>query len=163
LEISDAHQYIIDHGKKVTFSEITGWWKDTGKPEDILEANRLLLENTEGKIAGMVDRQSLVTGNVVLEEGAQIINSVVRGPAIIGKGTVLENSYIGPFTSIGDNCQIRNSEVEFSIILNQCVILDVGVRIENSLLGVASRVVRAASRPRSNRFMTGDQSLIEIS
>jgi glucose-1-phosphate thymidylyltransferase len=163
LEISDAHQYLIDHGKKVTFSEITGWWKDTGKPEDILEANRLLLENTEGKIAGMVDRQSLVTGNVVLEEGAQIINSVVRGPAIIGKGTVLENSYIGPFTSIGDNCQIRNSEVEFSIILNQCVILDVGVRIENSLLGVASRVVRAASRPRSNRFMTGDQSLIEIS
>jgi len=163
LEISDAHQYLIDHGYQISYSEITGWWKDTGKPHDILEANRLILEHTKAKNNGLIDHRSLVTGNVVLEKGAKIVNSVVRGPAIIGRHTIIEDSYVGPFTSIGDDCKIFNSEVEFSIVLNGCEILDVGLRIEGSLLGTHARVVRASGRPRSHRFMIGDQSLIEMS
>ena len=162
LEISDAHQYLLDHGYSISYSEITGWWKDTGKPEDVLEANRLLLEHATAKQLGDIDNESYVTGNVVVEKGAKIINSVVRGPVIIGENTVIENSFIGPFTSIGDDCTIRNSEVEFSIVMNEVEVLDVGVRIEGSLLGTAARVVSSTGRPRSNRFMVGDQSLIEI-
>ncbi|HPG38491.1 MAG TPA: glucose-1-phosphate thymidylyltransferase [bacterium] len=162
LEISDAHQYLLDHNYSISYSEITGWWKDTGKPEDILEANRLILEHTQSRVAGSVDKLSLVTGEVVIEEGAQIINSVLRGPIVIGKNTIVDNSFIGPFTSIGDNCTIKKSEVEFSIVLNQCEITDVGVRIESSLLGAGARVVKATVRPKTHRFMVGDQSLIEI-
>lgn len=162
LEISDAHQYLIDKGYKITYSEITGWWKDTGKPEDILEANRLILEHTESNISGLVNNDSIVTGNVVLEEGARISHSTVRGPVVIGKNAVIENCFIGPFTSIGHDCVIRNSEVEFSIVLHECEILDVGVRIEGSLLGTGARVINAKGRPRTHRFMVGDQSLIEI-
>jgi len=163
LEISDAHQYLIEHGFQISYSEITGWWKDTGKPEDILEANRLILEHTTNRIEGLVDHRSMVTGNVVLEKGAKVINSVVRGPAVIGRHTIIKNSFVGPFTSIGDECTIQNSEVEFSIVLNKCEILDVGVRIEGSLLGTNSRVIKADGRPRTHRFMIGDQSLIEVS
>ena len=162
LEISDAHQYLLDHGYSISYSEITGWWKDTGKPEDVLEANRLLLEHATAKQVGDIDDKSYVTGNVVVEEGAKLINSVVRGPVVIGKNTVIENSFIGPFTSIGDDCTIRNSEVEFSIVMNDVQVLDVNVRIEGSLLGTSARVVSSPGRPRSNRFMVGDQSLIEI-
>ncbi len=161
-EISDAHQYLLDHGYTISFSEITGWWKDTGKPSDILEANRLILEHTDSDIKGDIDKASLVTGNVVLEEGARIINSTVRGPVVIGRNTLIENSFVGPFTSIGHDCAITNSEVEFSIIFDECTIQDVGVRIEGSLLGFRARVLSASGRPRSNRFMVGDQSLIEI-
>ncbi|MBN1466975.1 glucose-1-phosphate thymidylyltransferase, partial [candidate division KSB1 bacterium] len=151
-----------DHGYSISYSEITGWWKDTGKPEDVLEANRLLLEYAEPCQKGLIDDASYVTGNVVVDEGARIINSVVRGPVVIGKNTLIENCFIGPFTSIGHRCTIRNSEVEFSLVLDEVEILDVGVRIEGSLLGVSARIVSSSGRPRSNRFMVGDQSLIEI-
>ncbi|MBN1998480.1 glucose-1-phosphate thymidylyltransferase [candidate division KSB1 bacterium] len=163
LEISDAHQYLLDHGFQVGYSEITGWWKDTGKPQDILEANRLVLEHTAAQNLGTVDHRSTVTGNVVLESGASVVNSTVRGPAVIGRNTIIENSFIGPFTSIGHECVIKNSEIEFSIILNDCEIVDVSVRIEDSLLGTGTKVKRSQGRPRSNRFMVGDQSMIEIS
>jgi len=162
LEISDAHQYLLDHGYKITYSEITGWWKDTGKPYDLLEANRLILDNIEPRTAGEVDDQSFVTGKVVIEEGARIINSTVRGPSIIGKNTVIENSYIGPFTSIYDDCLIKNSEVEFSILLKECKILDVDIRIEHSLLGNDVEVVRTQGRPSTHRFLIGDQSRVEL-
>ena len=162
LEISDAHQYLLEHGYSISYSEITGWWKDTGKPEDILEANRLILEHLEPEQNGSVDDDSYVTGNVVIEAGARIINSVVRGPVIIGKNAAIENCFIGPFTSIGNHCKVRNSEIEFSIVLDHCEILDVGVRIEGSLLGTSARIISSPGRPRSNRFMVGDQSLIEI-
>ncbi len=162
LEISDAHQYLLDHGYKITFSEITGWWKDTGKPYDLLEANRLILDNLKAKISGEVNKESLVTGKVTIEEGAKIINSTVRGPVIIGKNTIIENSYIGPFTSIYDDCYIKNSEVEFSIILKECKILDVDIRIEHSLLGNDVEVVRTNDRPATHRFLIGDQSRVEL-
>jgi glucose-1-phosphate thymidylyltransferase len=162
LEISDAHQYLIDHGYQISFSEITDWWKDTGKPSDLLEANRLVLDNIKSRIAGSVDKQSYLAGEVVLEEGAAVINSNVRGPVIIGKNTVIENSYIGPFTSIYHDCEIRNSEVEFSIVLAHCKILDVGIRIEASLLGNDVQIVKTREKPTTHRFMIGDQSRVEV-
>ncbi len=162
LEISDAHQYLIEKGYKVGYSEITGWWKDTGKPTDLLEANRLVLDNLTTSMNGTVDNDSTVAGKIIAEEGVKIINSVVRGPAIIGKNTIIENSYIGPFTSIGDDCHIRHSEVEYSIILNECKILDVKIRIEGSLLGNDVEIVEANSKPHVHRFMLGDQSRVEV-
>ena len=164
LEISDAHQYLIDHGRKIGFSEITGWWKDTGKPLDLLEANRLILENTDPDVEkGVeVDSRSDVAGRVVLQKGCKIIGSKVRGPAIIGEGAIIENSYIGPFTSIGAGTQVLNSEVEYSIVLKGCRILDAGMRIEGSLLGNDVEIVRTDGKPRVQRFMIGDQSRVEV-
>ena len=162
LEISDAHQYLLEHGYTVTYSEITGWWKDTGKPIDLLEANRLVLENMKGKADGFVDHRSHVAGNVVIEKGAKIVNSHIRGPAIIGRRTVIENSFVGPFTSIHDDCVVRNSEVEFSIVMSKCQIIDVGIRIEGSILGHDVQVIHAEGMPRTHRFMIGDQSIVEI-
>lgn len=162
LEISDAHQYLIDKGFKVGYTEITGWWKDTGKPADLLEANRLILDNLTASTDGEIDALSDVAGKVVIEKGAKIVNSKVRGPAIIGKSCVIENSYVGPFTSIGDRTEVRNSEVEYSIVLRDCKILSVGIRIEGSILGNDVEVVEANGKPRVHRFMIGDQSRVEV-
>ena len=162
LEISDAHTYLIQKGYKVGYSEITGWWKDTGKPSDLLEANRLILDKIEPKTIGKIDKSSSVVGNVILEEGASIVNSVVRGPAIIGKNFVVENSYIGPFTSIGDGTIIRNAEVEYSIVLRGCKVQDVKIRIEGSILGNDVEIVEANGKPHVHKFMIGDQSRVEI-
>lgn len=162
LEISDAHQYLIDKGYKVGHTEITGWWKDTGKPSDLLEANRLVLDNLSPSTEGVVDSLSDVAGKVVIESGATIVNSKVRGPVIIGKKSVIEDSYIGPFTSIGDRTEVRRSEVEYSIILRDCKILSVGIRIEGSILGNDVEIVEAGGKPRVHRFMIGDQSRVEV-
>ena len=164
LEISDAHQYLIDHNYKIGYAEITGWWKDTGKPTDLLEANRLVLENTDPTIEPEVevDTDSDVAGRVVLQKGCKIKNSKVRGPAIIGEGVVIENSYVGPFTSVGKGTHVLNSEVEYSIILKRCRIMDAGMRIEGSLLGNDVEIVRADGKPRVQRFMIGDQSRVEV-
>jgi glucose-1-phosphate thymidylyltransferase len=162
LEISDAHTYLIEKKYKVGYSEITGWWKDTGKPADLLEANRLVLDNLAPKEIGSADEASTVVGKVILDEGSKIINSVVRGPAIIGKNSIIENSYIGPFTSIGNNTHIRNSEVEYSIVLRDCKIIDVKLRIEGSILGNDVEVVEAVGKPLVHRFMIGDQSRVEV-
>jgi glucose-1-phosphate thymidylyltransferase len=162
LEISDAHQYLIDKGYTVGYSEITGWWKDTGKPTDLLEANRLVLDNIEPRSEGKIDASSTVAGKVTIGRGTAIINSVVRGPVIIGSGCIIENSYIGPFTSIGDGNTVRNSEVEYSIVLTGCKILNVGIRIEGSLLGNDAEIVEASGKPHVHRFMIGDQSRIEV-
>lgn len=162
LEISDAHQYLLSKGYKVCYSEITGWWKDTGKPADLLQANHLVLENLPPRVDGEVDEDSTLTGSVVVEEGATIVNSQIRGPVALGRNARIENSYIGPYTAISHDCVIRNSEVEYSIIMDQCQILDVGIRIENSLLGRDVQIVRSASRPRTHKFMIGDQSRVEL-
>lgn len=162
LEISDAHQWLIDHKYKVGYSEITGWWKDTGKPSDLLEANRLILDNEEPRIDGDVDNQSTILGKVVIEKGAKVINSVVRGPVIIGKNCTIENSYLGPFTSIDEQTLIKNSEVEYSIVLKNCKITNVKIRIEGSLLGNDVEIVDANKKPYVHRFMIADQSRVEI-
>lgn len=164
LEISDAHQYLLDHGYTVGYSEITGWWKDTGKPEDLLEANRLILDKIvqPNHDEAKVDHLSDIAGKVILERGAQIVRSQIRGPAIIGEGTMIENSYIGPFTSIGSGCHIINSEVEYSIVLEDCRIVDAHSRIERSLLGREVEIVRCTGKPLTQKFIVGDQSRIEL-
>jgi glucose-1-phosphate thymidylyltransferase len=162
LEISDAHQYLIEKGYAVGYTEITGWWKDTGKPSDLLEANRLILDSLSPRLDGHVDKQSDIAGKVIVERGAKIIKSKIRGPAIVGQDCVIEESYIGPFTSIGDRTIIRKSEVEYSIVLQECKILSVGIRIEGSILGHDVEIVEAHGKPRVHRFMIGDQSRIEI-
>jgi glucose-1-phosphate thymidylyltransferase len=162
LEISDAHTLLIERGLKVGYTEITGWWKDTGKPTDLLEANRLILDNIESRNEGAVDKHSEVAGRVVIEKDARIINSKIRGPVIIGKNCVIENSYIGPFTSIGDRTEVRNSEIEYSIVLRGCKVTNVGIRIEGSILGNDVEVVEAVGKPQVHRFMIGDQSRIEV-
>jgi glucose-1-phosphate thymidylyltransferase len=162
LEISDAHQYLIDKGFRIGYAEITGWWKDTGKPTDLLEANRLVLDNITPAVHGEVDAKSVVSGKVVVQRGAKIVNSVVRGPAIIGEQCVIEDSYIGPFSSIGNNTVVRMSEVEYSIILRDCSILNVGIRLEGSILGNDVEIVQAMGKPRVHRFMIGDQSRVEV-
>ncbi len=162
LEISDAHQYLIEKGFSVGYSEITGWWKDTGKPTDLLEANRLILDNIRPNVGGEVDERSTVAGKVIVENGARIINSVVRGPAIIGEGCVIEDAYVGPFTSIGNRTEIKRSEVEYSIILRDCKIHNVGIRLEGSIVGNDVEVVRATGKPLVHRFMIGDQSRVEV-
>lgn len=162
LEISDAHQYLLDKGYQVSFSEITGWWKDTGKPYDLLEANRLVLENINMKNDGKIDGDTSITGNAIIEKGTVIKDSKIRGPVVIGRDCIIENSFIGPFTSISHKSIIRNSEVEYSILLDECKIIDVDMRIEHSLLGNDVEIVRAGGRPRTHRFFIGDQSRIEL-
>lgn len=162
LEISDAHQYLLDKKYKVGYTEITGWWKDTGKPSDLLEANRLVLDNITPDVQGDVSENSTVAGKVIVGRGAKIINSVVRGPAIIGENCVIEDAYIGPFTAIGNNTVIRKSEVEYSIILRDCKVLSVGIRLEGSILGNDVEVVEGTGKPRVHRFMIGDQSRVEV-
>jgi len=162
LEISDAHQYLIDHGYKITFSEITGWWKDTGKPEDLLEANRLVLSTLKDQMFGTVDSKSTLAGTVLLGEGSRVISSHIRGPVIIGENTVIENSYIGPYTSIHDKTRVINSEVEFSIIMENCRIENVGIRIESSILGSNVDIIKAKGIPKTHRFILGTQSLVEL-
>ncbi len=162
LEISDAHQYMIRKGLDVGYAEITGWWKDTGKPTDLLEANRLVLDNITPSIRGDVDDRSSIAGKVVIEKGARVINSVIRGPAIIGEGCHLEDSYIGPFSSIGNNTTVIASEVEYSIILRDCRVANVGIRLEGSILGNDVEIVEGTGKPRVHRFMIGDQSRVEL-
>jgi len=163
LEISDAHQYLLDHDYEVTFSEITGWWKDTGKPLDLLEANRLVLDNIDQNYDdAVIEGDTVILGRADIAPSTRIINSHIRGPVIIGENCVIENSYVGPYTSIYNDTVIRNSEVEFSIILNDCKISDVEVRIESSLLGEDVQILKAEPKPKTHRFIVGDQSQIEI-
>ncbi len=121
-----------------------------------------MLEHLEPRVEGNIDKDSYITGSIIIEKDARIKNSHLRGPAIIGQNTVIENSYIGPFTSIHNNCHVRNSEIEYSIVLNDCQILDIGVRIESSLLGTDVELIKVASKPASHRFIIGDQSRVEL-
>ncbi len=162
LEITDAIQYLVKNGFEVRSHLVTGWWKDTGKLEDILEANRLILEGLEGRIEGQVDADSRTHGPVVLEAGTRLTNSVIRGPAIIGADTEIIDSYVGPFTSIQRNCRILQTEIEHSIVLEGSEIREVGSRIDESLIGREVRIFRSAQRPSVYRFMVGDKSEIGI-
>jgi glucose-1-phosphate thymidylyltransferase len=161
LEITDAIQWLLDRGDHVAGSVIDGWWLDTGKKDELLEANRIVLGTIEGRIDGTVDGASTLSGSVVVEEGAQIIRSTVRGPAIIGRGAVVEDSYIGPYTSISEGCRLTNTEVEHSVILARCVVRDVR-RIDHSLLGRDVVVEAADGKPAAMRLMVGDHSRLAI-
>lgn len=162
LEITDAIQYLLDKGYNVQPHVIDGWWKDTGKLEDILEANRIMLEDIETDIRGVVEGESEIHGRVVVEEGTRIVDSVIRGPVIIGKNSEIVGSYVGPFSSIHDNVKLIGSEVEHSIILADCVIENVGARIEDSLLGRNVKLHRSDTKPRAYRLMVGDNSQVDV-
>lgn len=161
LEITDAIQYLIDKGKTVVPHVIDGWWKDTGKLDDMLEANRMILEDMEHKCLGEVDDKSKLVGRVCVEKGARVKNSVIRGPAIIGKNTVIEDSYIGPFTSIYYDCHIKRSEIEHSIILEKSKVRDMH-RIEDSLVGKGVTIGKTKQKPKAYRLMLGDNSNVEV-
>ena len=161
LEITDAIQWLIDTGHTVLPHIISGWWKDTGKLEDMLEANRIILDTLVPRNDGTVTDSELL-GKVVVEAGARIVHSTVRGPAIVGKGAVIEHAYVGPFTSIGDGVIVRESEVEHSILLEGSRIVDVGGRIESSLIGRNAAIYRTQTKPRSFTFMLGDRSEVGL-
>jgi glucose-1-phosphate thymidylyltransferase len=162
LEITEAIQALIDDGHRVQSEIVRGWWKDTGQLADMLEANRLVLEELVTRIDGEVDEASRVEGRVVLEAGATLTRSVVRGPAVIGAGACVEDAYIGPYTSIGDDVHVRRSEVEHSIVLAGSVVEDLGTRMEASLLGRNVKLTRSAGVPKTLRLLVGDNSEIEI-
>ncbi len=161
LEITDAIQRLIDSDRRVEPHIVRGWWKDTGRLEDILEANRLILDGLERRIEGeLVDAQ--VDGRVVLEAGARLERCTVRGPAIIGAGARLTDAYIGPYTAIGEDCVVENAEVEHSILLAGARVRDLAGRMESSLLGRNVAIGRDGRQPRAYRFMVGDNSEISI-
>jgi glucose-1-phosphate thymidylyltransferase len=162
LEITEAIQGLIDDGHRVQSEVVSGWWKDTGQLADMLEANRLVLEELETRLDGIVDEESRVEGRVVLEAGASLTRSVVRGPAVIGAGAQIEDAYIGPYTSIGDEVQVRRSEVEHSIILSGSLVEDLGTRMEASLLGRNVKLTRSDGPPKTLRLLVGDNSEIKI-
>jgi glucose-1-phosphate thymidylyltransferase len=162
LEITEAIQVLIDDGHHVHSEVVRGWWKDTGQLADMLEANRLVLEELETRVEGDVDEGSRVEGRVVLEPGATLTRSVVRGPAVIGAGACIEDAYIGPYTSIGEEVHIRRSEVEHSIILAGSVVEDLGTRMEASLLGREVKLTRSDGMPKTLRLLVGDKCEIEI-
>jgi len=162
LEITDAIQHLIDKGLIVTPHIVDGWWKDTGLLEDILEANRLILEMMESRIDGEIDSDSRIEGNVIIEKGAQIKQSTVRGPAIIGARTRIISGYVGPFTSIMNDVEITDSEIEHSIVMEHSIISELGNRITDSLIGRNVRIYRQPVKPSAYRFMLGDNSEVGV-
>ncbi len=161
LEITDAIQWLIDNGHRVRQEIIEGWWIDTGKITPLLEANRLLLEVLEPSCEGEVDEASEIDGRVVIAAGARVVDSVIRGPATIGAGVVIERSYIGPFSSIDHDCRIIDSEIEHSIVLAGSTIENVPHLID-SLIGRDVVVSRSARRPQGIRLMVGDHCQIDL-
>ncbi len=162
LEITDAIQWLIDNGYEVRYTKVRGWWKDTGKPGDILEANRLILDSIEREIRGeeRIDNASRVAGRVQIAD-ATVIDSIIKGPVVIGKESKIENSYIGPYTSIGKNCTLENTEIADSIILDSCKIKDTG-KIVESLLGQGVELIKKKGRPKGYKLVLGDRSRAEM-
>jgi glucose-1-phosphate thymidylyltransferase len=162
LEITDAIQRLIDAGYVVNAIAIDDDWIDTGKKDDLLEANRLVLLDLARRVDGEVDASSTIVGEVVIEAGASVSGSTVRGPAIIGAGTRVTDAYVGPFTTVGPLCELTSCEIEGSIVLERSVIRDVGVRIADSLIGREVVVERSPLKPRATRLMLGDHSVVDI-
>jgi glucose-1-phosphate thymidylyltransferase len=161
LEITDAIQYLVDEGMRVDPHIVRGWWKDTGRLDDMLAANRLVLETIDGRVEGeLID--SRLDGRVVVEAGARLERTTVRGPAVIGAGARISDAYIGPYTAVGENCVVEHAEVEHSILLTGSVVSHLDGRMESSLLGRNVRIGRSDRQPRAYRFMVSDNSEIGI-
>jgi glucose-1-phosphate thymidylyltransferase len=161
LEITDAIQWLVDGGRRVEPHIVQGWWKDTGRLDDMLEANRLILDTVDRRIDGEL-HDAQVDGRVVVEAGARLERATVRGPAIIGAGAVVRDAYIGPYTAIGRHCVIEGAEVEHSILLEGSSVRGLDGRMESSLLGKDVAISRGTRQPRAYRFMVGDKSEIGI-
>jgi len=163
LEISDAHQFLIENSYDVSYSEITGWWKDTGQPSDLLDANHLVLDNIKARNNGAVDSLSTITGEVSISKNCQIINSTINGPAIIDHDTLIKDSHIGPFSAIGNNCKITKTTVESSIIMKGCELENFDRIIKSSLLGENVKIIISSDSNNNNAtFLLGDQSYIGL-
>lgn len=164
LEITDAIQDLIDRDLSVHPHKVRGWWKDTGKLEDMLEANRIVLESYDLKrLHGQHGDGTTLEGRIGLGKDVQLINSVIRGPAVIGDGARIENAFVGPYSAIGDGCVIADSEIENSIVLSNSEIRDIPVRIDGSLVGKNARIVKSPAKPKAYRFMLGDNSEVGVS
>jgi glucose-1-phosphate thymidylyltransferase len=161
LEITDAIQWLVDGGRRVEPHVVRGWWKDTGRLDDMLEANRLILDTVVRRLDGEL-HESQVEGRVVIEPGARLERATVRGPAVIGAGALVRDAYIGPYTAVGDRCVIEGAEVEHSILLEGSSVRHLDGRMESSLLGRDVSISRGDRQPRAYRFMVGDQSEIGI-
>jgi glucose-1-phosphate thymidylyltransferase len=162
LEITDAIQDLIDRRLTVHPHRVRGWWKDTGKLEDMLEANHIVLDRIEDRRHEEVGLRSRIEGRVQLGAGVELVDSLVRGPVILGSGVRLENAFVGPYTSIGDGCSLVRCEIENSIVLAQCEIRDVPLRIDGSLIGRNTRIVKTDFKPKAYRFMLGDNCEVGI-
>jgi glucose-1-phosphate thymidylyltransferase len=162
LEITDAIQHLISSGRRVRSHVITGWWKDTGKVEDMLEGNRMMLEGIPTRIEGTVDAATTVEGAVQIGPGASVERSRLRGPLAIGAGAIVRDAYVGPFTSLADGVELDHCEIEHSIVLARSRIVNVPSRIESSLIGREAVVTASAVRPRAHRLMLGDSSRVEL-
>jgi len=163
LEITDAIQEMIDLGYKVKAEVLKSWWLDTGKKDDILDANAVILDEfiNNSMISGEIYGNTQIKGRVIVEEGTKIINSIVRGPCVLGKNCVIEDSFIGPYTSVGDNSKIINSAVEYCVILNDVEIYNIH-RLEESLIGRNSKIYKDGSIKRSLKLTLGDYSEVMI-
>jgi glucose-1-phosphate thymidylyltransferase len=162
LEITDAIQDLIDRGLDVHPHLVRGWWKDTGKLEDMLEANRIVLESLEPRLGSSVGAGSRIEGRVSLGADVEIVDSLVRGPVVIGDGTRLESAFVGPYTSIGERCTLVCCELENSIVLADSTIRDIPLRIDGSLIGRNVSIVKTDQKPKAYRFMVGDNSEVGI-
>ncbi|MGH2536493.1 MAG: glucose-1-phosphate thymidylyltransferase [Candidatus Promineifilaceae bacterium] len=162
LEITDAIQWLIDNGKTVHPYVHRGWWIDTGRPDDMLEANDLVLEELSHQVEGYVDRDSKVGRRVTVEKGAEVINSVIRGPAIIGEDSRIINSYVGPYTSLYHHVVVEGSEIEHSMVLEHSHIRNIGARIQDSLIGRYVRLERSPIKPKAHKLTLGDHSQVGI-
>jgi glucose-1-phosphate thymidylyltransferase len=161
LEITDAIQWLVDEGHRVRHEVLKGWWIDTGKKDPLLDCNRLVLDKIQGRIDGEVDVASRIDNRVIVERGARLESSIVRGPAIIGENTVLRNSYVGPYTSVYHDCEIVDAEIEYSVVLEHSRILGIS-GIQDSLIGKEVVVHRTGTRPRATRLMLGDHSNVDL-
>ncbi len=162
LEITDAIQQLISSGRQVRSHVIGGWWKDTGKVEDLLEANRIVLGDLGHEIRGTVDAQSKLEPPVRIGPGSRIERSQLRGPLVIGANVRIRDAYVGPFTAIADGVEITHAEIEHSIVLERSRIENVHVRIESSLIGKDVVITAGGQRPRAHRLMVGDSSRVEL-
>ncbi|WP_033340085.1 glucose-1-phosphate thymidylyltransferase [Catenuloplanes japonicus] len=161
LEITDAVQWLIAHGHRVHSHLVSGYWKDTGRARDILECNRMVLESVEPRLDGTVDGRTEIIGRVVLEPGAVVEESVLRGPIVIGTGTKIIRSYVGPFTSIADNCMLEDAEIEYSIVFDNASIRGVS-RIGESIIGRDAQVLPAPRTPAAHQLIVGDHSTVRL-
>ncbi len=163
LEITDAIQYLVEQGYKVTAHVISGWWKDTGKPEDLLDANRKILDSMKDTyLLGSTDENSIIQGRVCLGKGSFISNSVIRGPVVIGENTKIINTYVGPYTAIGNHVTLDNCEVENSILMDRCSVVNITERLESSILGKEAKVFKNTKIPKAIRVILGDLSSVEL-
>ncbi|WP_216329473.1 glucose-1-phosphate thymidylyltransferase [Deinococcus aestuarii] len=160
-EITDAIQGLIDRGGAVLGQRVEGWWKDTGRPLDLLDANRLLLERIELDVQGTVT-DSRLTGRVVVPASAQVIRSKIVGPVMLGEGVIIEDAYIGPFTSIGRDSVIRNAEVEHSVIDAEARIECLSTRLQDCLIGVRAQVRGGRKVPSTHKLTLSDASVVEL-